>query len=126
MNVWGLVFAVFVPAMAVLMFAFSWLSHATVRRTIGSKHRALEEIHLTNKVPSFWTDKYDRKLHALGQAGTDARAASEWTRRKRNKVLSKLDGLIGYTQRTKLVAEEEVRLVLLDALHMLRAEWQER
>lgn len=138
MNVWGLVFLVFVPAMAVLMIAFAWLSHWSVRRMIGERHRALEEIHLTSRVPSVWTEKYDRKLRSLAGAcsgmnepGTaaerrTAKAASEWNRRKRNKIVAELDGLIDYTRRTKLVAVEDVRLVLLDQLEALRGEWREQ
>ncbi|TNJ66735.1 hypothetical protein FE784_09215 [Paenibacillus hemerocallicola] len=126
--VWGLVLLVFVPVMAGLMIAFSWLSHAAVRRMIGRKHQALEEIHLTNRIPASWTEKYDRKLRSLARSGSGSEGAeaAKWSRRKREKIVSELDRLIEYTRRTKLVAEEEVRGALLDDLEMLRSEWRMR
>jgi hypothetical protein len=125
-NVWALLFFVFVPVMVGLMVAFSWLSHMSVRYMIGRKHRSLEEIHLTNRVPAFWTEKYDRRLRSLERSGSGGPEAAKWSRRKRNKVVSELERLIEYTRRTKLVAEEEVRGALLDDLELLRNEWKER
>ncbi|MEF3302248.1 hypothetical protein [Paenibacillus sp. GYB003] len=124
-NVWGLVVLVFVPVMGALMAAFSWLTHVTVRRSIGRKHRALEEIHLTSDIPAFWTAKYDRKLRKLETSGgSDAARTSAWLRRRRDKVVSELERLIAYTRRTRLVAEEEVRGVLLDELQKLHSAWK--
>ncbi|RKN60786.1 hypothetical protein [Paenibacillus ginsengarvi] len=124
-NTWVIVFLVIVPAMAGLMVVFTWLSHISVQYSIGRKHRALEQIHLTSRIPSFWTEKYDRKLLSLERYGPDAPKAAEWRRRRRSRVLSELERLTEYTRRTRLVAEEDVRSVLLDDLEALRREWQE-
>lgn len=124
----------FAFVMAGLMAAFSLLAQAALRRVVGRKHQALEQIHLTRRIPAFWTAKYDRKLRALASAGSEGGAAetdggpiaAKWIRRRRQKVVSELDRLIAYTRRTKLVAGEAARLVLLAKLEALRGEWRDR
>ncbi|MDF2725406.1 MAG: hypothetical protein K0Q59_5083 [Paenibacillus sp.] len=126
-NIWVLLFLVLVPVLAGMMLAFTWLSHVTVRRVIGQKHKALEEIHRMKRIPACWTRKYDAKLLSLERSGyePDGSEAVKWSRRKQAKVAAELDKLIAYTRRTLLI-EEEVRQTLLRDLEAVRASWQEQ
>lgn len=135
----GALFTLFLAVIGGLAVGMTWLTHVWVRSRIGGKHRALEEIHMTNRPPASWTARYDRKLRALER---DGRAASEpsveagrafrfgpaqagkWKRRRQRKVVAELERLIAYTKRTRLIAEEEVREVLLDDLAALLVKWK--
>ncbi|MEM7034745.1 MAG: hypothetical protein AAF629_34715 [Chloroflexota bacterium] len=88
--------------LALIILVAIWLTNFLADRFIGQKHRLLEEIMDTGKMPESWT--------------TSQRVSKK-------KLVRKLDNLIKYVQTTPLVDDEETREKLLNRLGEARANW---
>lgn len=88
------------------------ITYAIVTKSIGSyierKHRAMEHILDTRRPPPQWLSHQPKPAAA-------AKAA----------CLKRLDRLLRYTRGSALVADEQTRTELTDAMHAIRSEWNQ-
>ncbi|MEM7126172.1 MAG: hypothetical protein AAF702_07585 [Chloroflexota bacterium] len=94
--------------LSIILLVAIWGTNVLVERSVGRKHRLLEEMMNTGKLPVAWSSHLDLK----GQSAKTQR-----------KIAGQLDELIRYAQTTPLVADEESRQVLLERLDGIRADW---
>ena len=95
-------------ALVIIIMGAIWLTNVLADRFVGRKHRLLEEIIATGKMPETWLKAQSNQQH---------------NRKARQKLRRKLDNLIHYAQTTPLVADEETRQQVLEKLNAVRADW---
>lgn len=94
-----------------------------VRKYIGEKHLVLDEL-TKGDIPKSWSGKYDKKCHKLKADGQQAKI--ERLKEKATKTyLKKLNQIVSYIQKTKLVENEETRSIILTDLEKTRNLWKE-
>lgn len=111
-------------ALALIMWGSIWALNKLAARIVGAKHRLLEAIVETGKVPACWRRHHDRKI---AKAQRHPRAAAKVARlkeRAQRDYLKKLARMERYVQGTPLVDSEETRQMLLGRLGCIRASWQ--
>lgn len=82
-----------------------------MHRVVGRKHRLIEEIITTGKIPTAWSNPPGFLQKKPGFSAKQAGA------------IRRLDDLILYVQDSPLVGDEETREVLLSRLLAVRAVW---
>ncbi|NLV74042.1 MAG: hypothetical protein GXY52_05100 [Chloroflexi bacterium] len=105
----------FLAAMLLLLLVFVallalavWIGKIVVERSVGARHRDLDEIRTDGRVPERWR-----------RAVTpDAQAA------ERCRYLAQLDKLVGYVRSTTLVEDEAARSEVLSELAQVRSAWE--
>ncbi|HEX5975301.1 MAG TPA: hypothetical protein VFY57_09100 [Rubrobacteraceae bacterium] len=102
------VLVIFMVAFGLLLYGAVWATNAMIGKSVVEKHRALEEIVNTGRVPRDWSEPQER-----GGSGSDPKA--------RERYLKKIDALSRYVESSRLVEGEETRELLLDRLSDLRS-----
>jgi hypothetical protein len=103
-----IVVVIFMVAFGVLLYGAVWATNAMIGKSVVEKHRALEEIVNTGRVPRAWS-------------GPQERRGSEPDARAKERYLKKIDSLSRYVESSRLVHGEETRELLLDHLSDLRS-----
>jgi hypothetical protein len=99
---------IFMVAFGVLLYGAVWATNAMIGKSVVEKHRALEEIVDTGRVPRAWSEPRERR-----GSGSNAKA--------KERYLKKIDSLSRYVESSRLVEGEETRELLLDRLSDLRS-----
>ncbi len=102
------VLVIFMVAFGLLLYGAVWATNAMIGKSVVEKHRALEEIVNTGRVPRAWSEPQER-----GGSGSDPKAKVRY--------LKKIDSLSRYVESSRLVEGEETRELLLDRLSDLRS-----
>jgi hypothetical protein len=102
------VLVIFTIAFGVLLYGAVWATNAMIGKSVVEKHRALEEIIDTGRVPRAWSEPQKRR-------------GSEPDPRAKERYLKKIDSLSRYVESSRLVEGEETRELLLDRLSDLRS-----
>ena len=104
------VVVVFTIVFGLLLYGAVWGTNAMIGKSVVEKHRALEEIVNTGRVPRAWSEPNGRKT------------SDERTNRRH---LKKVEALSRYVESSRLVQGEETRELLLDRLADLRSSLRE-
>lgn len=114
-----------VVALALIMLASIWQINKVTQIIIGKRHREIEYIVNTGKVPNAWAERFNRRISVLKEkTGTESRVL-ELKKTAKKFYLQKLDKLIEYAEKTTLVDSQETRRLLLERLNAVRKEWVE-
>ena len=104
------VVVVFAIVFGLLLYGAVWGTNAMISKLVVEKHRALEEIVNTGRVPRAWSKPNGR------------RTSDERTNRRH---LKKVEALSRYVENSRLIQGEETRELLLDRLSDLRSSLRE-
>jgi hypothetical protein len=102
---------VFAIAFGLLLYGAVWGTNAMIGKSVVEKHRALEEIVNTGRVPRAWSEPNGH------------RTSDERTTRRH---LKKVDALSHYVENSRLIDGEDTRELLLDRLSDLRSRLRDR
>jgi hypothetical protein len=102
------IMVIFMVAFGLLLYGAVWATNAMIGKSVVEKHRALEEIVNTGRVPRAWSEPHERR-------------GSEPDPRSKARYLKKIDSLSRYVESSRLVQGEETRELLLDRLSDLRS-----
>ncbi len=108
-----------------IMIASVWVMNGFLKVYIGSKHRTLEAITSTGNVPAHWSKKFDNKIAAMNRNGESAENIAKIRMDAQKTYIRKLDRLMKYIDKTRLVADEETRDTLRSRLQQIRSRWEE-
>ena len=100
---------VFAIVFALLLYGAVWGTNAIIGKSVVEKHRALEEIVNTGRIPRAWNKK--------------RRTSDERTNRRH---LKKIAALSRYVENSRLIQGEDTRELLLDRLSDLRSRLRDR
>jgi len=123
----------FVLVLLVLMLGAIWAMNRVAGRMVGDKHRLIQGIIETGTVPGDWRRPFARRFAALerdlARGGKDQNPEvglrlAELQARAKTRYLAQLDGLVSYVEQSTLVADEETRIELVQALRAARAAWE--
>lgn len=103
------VVVVFTIVFGLLLYGAVWWTNAMIGKSVVEKHRALEEIVNTGRVPRAWND--------------GRRTSDERTNRRH---LKKVEALSRYVENSRLIQGEDTRELLLDRLSDLRSGLRDR
>ena len=103
---------------AVVVVACYRLMLSMTARAIEVRHRAMEEILATGRPPGSWLGRWRPRM-AAGQSQPSA------VQKARRSCLRRLDVLISYARRSRLLDDEQTRTALLGQLESLRRAWDE-
>ena len=100
------VVVVFTIVFGLLLYGAVWLTNVMIGKLVIEKHRQLEEILNTGRVPRAWSEPNGR------------RTSDERTNRQH---LKKVEALSRYVENSRLIQGEDTRELLLDRLSDLRS-----
>jgi hypothetical protein len=114
---------IFLIALALIMLASMWYTRMLLDKMVGSKHRDLEAITSTGTIPEAWSNKFDRRMIRLREAGKEQRL-EQLRKAARKSYLRRLSRLTEYVRRTRFIESEEIRDHTLRMLQRLDREWR--
>ncbi|WP_248926217.1 hypothetical protein [Paenibacillus hamazuiensis] len=117
-NVW-LILLVTIIFIFAFMIVSIWIMNKFMRMYIGTKHRQLEEIVTTKKVPESWLRSFEGWNGSIGSGRPAERGIGD---KELRTCLKKLDRLTRYVKKTSLVQDEDTRRMLLADLEQIRGE----
>jgi hypothetical protein len=116
----------FALVLGAVLLASVWLTNLALRKLVGDKHRALEEIVNTGQVPRTWSDPYEAEIARLRETPGNDTAIANLRARGTTQSLKKLDSLERYVETSHLIGDSDARELLLDKLSAARAAAQTR
>lgn len=123
MNTLLLFLVFFAVALTLIMIGSIWFMNLIIRKYIGEKHAALEEV-ANGKVPEAWSRKYDEKCAKFQTLGREDKV-TEIKMKAAKTYVRKLNQLVNYIRKTRLVESEETRSIILADLEKTRNQWRD-
>ncbi len=93
---------------------------------IGEKHRAIEEIVNTGKVPNVWMGKLEKKISLVSKTQGRSEKVLKMKMQSKTIILKKIDHLIDYSKTSPFVQDKETKEILLNKLLESRRLWEEK
>ena len=93
---------------------------------IGEKHRAIEEIVNTGKVPKVWMGKLEKKIFSVSKTQGRSKKVLKMKMQSKTIILKKIDHLIDYSKTSPFVQDKETKEILLNKLLEARRLWEEK
>ena len=93
---------------------------------IGEKHRAIEEIVNTGKVPNVWMGKLEKKISLVSKTQGRSEKVLKMKMQSKTIILKKIDHLIDYSKTSPFVQDKETKEILLNKLLEARRLWEEK
>lgn len=93
---------------------------------IGEKHRAIEEIVNTGKVPKAWIDKLEKRISSVSKTQGRSEKVLKMKMQAKASILKKIDYLIDYSKTSPFVQDKETKEILLNKLLEARRLWEEK
>ena len=93
---------------------------------IGEKHRAIEEIVNTGKVPKAWIDKLEKRISSVSKTQGRSKKVLKMKMQAKTIILKKIDHLIDYSKTSPFVRDKETKEILLNKLLEARRLWEEK
>ena len=93
---------------------------------IGEKHRAIEEIVNTGKVPKAWIDKLEKRISSVSKTQGRSKKVLKMKMQSKTIILKKIDHLIDYSKTSPFVQDKETKEILLNKLLEARRLWEEK
>lgn len=110
---------VFFAFLFLIMLASIWSLNFFTRHYIGKKHYDLEEIAVTHRIPEHWSADFEKRISRLQKNGSDKERSARIRQSADKRNTRKLEALIKYVKKTRLVEDEETRILLLERLQNL-------
>ncbi|KKI89843.1 hypothetical protein WQ54_22080 [Bacillus sp. SA1-12] len=122
MNTIFLLMLIFALSVFLIMIASIWFMNFFSRKYIGEKHMVLEEL-TKGEVPKLWSERFKQKCKKLQKRGQHEKMAK--LKQDANETyMKKLNKIVNYIQKTKLVENEETRSMILSDLQKTRNKWE--
>jgi len=93
---------------------------------IGEKHRAIEEIVNTGKVPKVWMGKLEKRISSVSKTQSQSEKVLKMKMQSKTIILKKIDHLIDYSKTSPFVQDKETKEILLNKLLEARRLWEEK
>jgi len=93
---------------------------------IGEKHRAIEEIVNTGKVPKVWMGKLEKRISSVSKNQGRSEKVLKMKTQAKTSILKKIDHLIDYSKTSPFVQDKETKEILLNKLLEVRRLWEEK
>ena len=93
---------------------------------IGEKHRAIEEIVNTGKVPKAWIDKLEKRISSVSKTQGRSKKVLKMKMQAKTIILKKIDHLIDYSKTSPFIQDKETKEILLNKLLEARRLWKEK
>ncbi len=93
---------------------------------IGEKHRAIEEIVNTGKVPKAWMGKLEKRISSVSKTQGRSKKVLKMKMQSKTIILKKIDHLIDYSKTSPFVQDKETKEILLNKLLEARRLWEEK
>lgn len=93
---------------------------------IGEKHRAIEEIVNTGKVPKVWMGKLEKRISSVSKTQGRSEKVLKMKMQSKTIILKKIDHLIDYSKTSPFVQDKETKEILLNKLLEARRLWEEK
>lgn len=93
---------------------------------IGEKHRAIEEIVNTGKVPKAWIDKLEKRISSVSKTQGRSEKVLKMKMQAKASILKKINYLIDYSKTSPFVQDKETKEILLNKLLEARRLWEEK
>ncbi len=110
--------------LVMLMIGSTWFFSAMAARVIGNKHRIIQSIIETGKVPHDWSHNFLYSTYTLLMSWCCYFLNIKLGERKPRHYLKELDSLIHYVKISPLIEDELTRNLLRDNLSRVRSVWQ--
>ena len=93
---------------------------------IGEKHRAIEEIVNTGKVPKVWMGKLEKRISSMSKIQGRSKKVLKMKMQSKTIILKKINHLIDYSKTSPFVQDKETKEILLNKLLEARRLWEEK
>lgn len=93
---------------------------------IGEKHRAIEEIVNTGKVPKVWMGKLEKRISSVSKTQSQSEKVLKMKMQSKTIILKKINHLIDYSKTSPFVQDKETKEILLNKLLEARRLWEEK
>jgi hypothetical protein len=93
---------------------------------IGEKHRAIEEIVNTGKVPKVWMGKLEKRISSVSKTQGRSEKVLKMKMQSKTIILKKINHLIDYSKASPFVQDKETKEILLNKLLEARRLWEEK
>lgn len=93
---------------------------------IGEKHRAIEEIVNTGKVPKVWMGKLEKRISSVSKTQGRSEKVLKMKMQSKTIILKKINHLIDYSKTSPFVQDKETKEILLNKLLEARRLWEEK
>jgi hypothetical protein len=93
---------------------------------IGEKHRAIEEIVNTGKVPKVWMGKLEKRISSVSKTQSQSEKVLKMKMQSKTIILKKINHLIDYSRTSPFVQDKETKEILLNKLLEARRLWEEK
>lgn len=93
---------------------------------IGEKHRAIEEIVNTGKVPKAWMGKLEKRISSVSKTQSQSEKVLKMKMQSKTIILKKINHLIDYSRTSPFVQDKETKEILLNKLLEARRLWEEK
>lgn len=93
---------------------------------IGEKHRAIEEIVNTGKVPKVWMGKLEKRISSVSKTQSRSEKVLKMKMQSKTIILKKINHLIDYSRTSPFVQDKETKEILLNKLLEARRLWEEK
>jgi len=123
MSIILILIVIFAVSLFLIMIGAIWSMNFFSKKYIGEKHIVLEE--LTNgEIPKLWSDRFKEKCKKLQQKGQYEKIA-QLKKEANATYLKRLNNIVEYIKKTKLVDSEETRKMILADLEKTRTKWRD-
>jgi hypothetical protein len=122
----SLIFLAFIAFFVLTLKVVIILMERLTGKYIGEKHRAIEEIVNTGKVPKAWMGKLEKRISSVSKTQGRSKKVLKMKMQAKTIILKKIDHLIDYSKISPFVQDKETKEILLNKLLEARRLWEEK
>lgn len=122
----SLIFLVFIAFFVLTLKVVIIQMERLTGKYIGEKHRAIEEIVNTGKVPKAWMGKLEKRISSVSKNQGRSEKVLKMKTQAKTSILKKIDHLIDYSKTSPFVQDKETKEILLNKLLEVRRLWEEK
>ncbi len=122
----SLIFLAFIAFFVLTLKVVIILMERLTGKYIGEKHRAIEEIVNTGKVPKAWIDKLEKRISSVSKTQGRSKKVLKMKMQAKTIILKKIDHLIDCSKTSPFVQDKETKEILLNKLMDARRFWEEK
>jgi len=122
----SLIFLAFIAFFVLILKVVIILMERLTGKYVGEKHRAIEEIVNTGKVPKAWIDKLEKRISSVSKTQGRSKKVLKMKIQAKTAILKKIDHLIDCSKTSPFVRDKETKEILLSKLLEARRLWEEK
>jgi len=122
----SLIFLAFIAFFVLILKVVIILMERLTGKYVGEKHRAIEEIVNTGKVPKAWMGKLEKRISSVSKTQGRSKKVLKMKMQAKTIILKKIDLLIDYSKTSPFVRDKETKEILLNKLLEARRLWEEK